>query len=572
MFDFVPSKDPINGNETLRRARRHISFLRIWNKMDCFYPEALQPNSTEMCEFVRNNPSCTYFVYHIDYLKLLFCTLNLGWDSCYVFMVALIFVMLYFVLYMIIKYFCLPNYMTLMEMLPISSYTYSFVYFGSCLFIPEYLNFWLSCPYKSVDVASLMFTKSVGDILRFFLLGIMMLCIKGYHVRSVLWWGNMSFILIGYVYLFMVVRLKYDLFGAFDLAYDNAHLMTLNAWTFLFVFNLVLLLSILLSYHKRRRQLRKTIGKESSVSKDIPSPASEMDDVGNSPLRDDLNKFQIWWSTVNGYANMKEHNKIIVICFTPLYFLLANIVPVIDKNRPMYGWCKNVNCVSFLVFPIIFINLMPDPKAWFGVFVISWILAFMVYISTHSLREPSHAALCIYSIVGMVVCSVSMDCLIGEIDNLAWQYFSLRFHGMSDLICLMFFSSGEMLCASVFLHYLIAHNLNDAAYGAVMSLITHSVYTALPLLVLHNCYTRNTYIMETAKSETCFNFFLVIFFGTLFHVSMSANEFRMSLFYYLLIFCSSFVVFQMAAYSEWVHPFGALHTIQPPRETRKHWA
>lgn len=72
--------------------------------MDCFYPEALQPNSTEMCEFVRNNPSCTYFVYHIDYLKLLFCTLNLGWDSCYVFMVALIFVMLYFVLYMIIKY------------------------------------------------------------------------------------------------------------------------------------------------------------------------------------------------------------------------------------------------------------------------------------------------------------------------------------------------------------------------------------------------------------------------------------------------------------------------------------
>lgn len=213
--------------------------------------------------------------------------------------------------------------MTLMEMLPISSYTYSFVYFGSCLFIPEYLNFWLSCPYKSVDVASLMFTKSVGDILRFFLLGIMMLCIKGYHVRSVLWWGNMSFILIGYVYLFMVVRLKYDLFGAFDLAYDNAHLMTLNAWTFLFVFNLVLLLSILLSYHKRRRQLRKTIGKESSVSKDIPSPASEMDDVGNSPLRDDLNKFQIWWSTVNGYANMKEHNKIIVICFVSRALLLA---------------------------------------------------------------------------------------------------------------------------------------------------------------------------------------------------------------------------------------------------------
>lgn len=33
MFDFVPSKDPINGNETLRRARRHISFLRIWNKV-----------------------------------------------------------------------------------------------------------------------------------------------------------------------------------------------------------------------------------------------------------------------------------------------------------------------------------------------------------------------------------------------------------------------------------------------------------------------------------------------------------------------------------------------------------
>ncbi|XP_064536108.1 uncharacterized protein LOC135426757 isoform X2 [Drosophila montana] len=556
MFEFVPSKDPINGDETLRRVRRHISFLRIWNKDECFYPEALQPNSSEMCEFVSHNPSCTYFVYYMDYLKLLFCTLNLNWDSCYVFLVALIFVMLYFVLYMIIKYFCLPNYMALMEMLPISSYTYSFVYFGSCLFIPNYLNFWLSCPYNTVNVASLVFTKSVGDILRYFLLGIMMLCINGYHVRSVLWWGNMSFILIGYVYLFIIVRLKYDLFGAFDLAYDNAHLLTPNAWTFLFVFNLVLLLSILLSYHKRRRNLKKPISEESNVSRDISSPASEMEEeVGKAPLRNDLNKFQVWWSTVNGYANMKERHKIIVICFTPLYFILANIVPVINKNRPMYGWCKP-----------------PDPKAWFGVFMISWIMAFMVYISSHSLREPSHAALCIYSIVGMVVCSVSMHCLIGEINNLAWQYLSMRFHGMSDLICLMFFSSGEMLCATVFLHHLMAHKLNDAAYGAVMSLITHTVYTTLPLLVLHNCYAKNTFIMGTAKSETCFNFFLIIFFGTLFHVSMSANEFRMSLFYYLLTLSSSFILFQMAAYSEWVHPFGALHTIQPPRETRQHWA
>ncbi|XP_064536109.1 uncharacterized protein LOC135426757 isoform X3 [Drosophila montana] len=552
MFEFVPSKDPINGDETLRRVRRHISFLRIWNKDECFYPEALQPNSSEMCEFVSHNPSCTYFVYYMDYLKLLFCTLNLNWDSCYVFLVALIFVMLYFVLYMIIKYFCLPNYMALMEMLPISSYTYSFVYFGSCLFIPNYLNFWLSCPYNTVNVASLVFTKSVGDILRYFLLGIMMLCINGYHVRSVLWWGNMSFILIGYVYLFIIVRLKYDLFGAFDLAYDNAHLLTPNAWTFLFVFNLVLLLSILLSYHKRRRNLKKPISEESNVSRDISSPASEMEEeVGKAPLRNDLNKFQVWWSTVNGYANMKERHKIIVICFTPLYFILANIVPVINKNRPMYGWCK---------------------PAWFGVFMISWIMAFMVYISSHSLREPSHAALCIYSIVGMVVCSVSMHCLIGEINNLAWQYLSMRFHGMSDLICLMFFSSGEMLCATVFLHHLMAHKLNDAAYGAVMSLITHTVYTTLPLLVLHNCYAKNTFIMGTAKSETCFNFFLIIFFGTLFHVSMSANEFRMSLFYYLLTLSSSFILFQMAAYSEWVHPFGALHTIQPPRETRQHWA
>ncbi|XP_032596946.1 mitochondrial sodium/calcium exchanger protein [Drosophila grimshawi] len=580
MFKLVPySQYPINVNDSLQRARRHISFVKLWNESICYYPEQLNPNSIDLCRFVMDTPSCAYFVYYIDYLKLMFCTLDLNWHSAYMIVVVLSLLFGYSLLYMITKYFCLPNFMMLMKLLPISSYAYSFVHFGFCLFTWKYLNFWLICPYENEYKASLILSKQIGDALRYFVVGIMVLCLSGGHrVQSVLWWNNMAFIFIGFIYLLWLVRTKYQIFSERHLAYSDSHMLRFHAWALLLIFILVLLLVLVISYYniQRRKQLGKTESAENESEMDEIDAnsdlASDAEITGSAPRREDLDSFQIWWSAVNGLSHMKEPFKIIVVLFTPFYFVLAIIIPVLDEKRQMNGWCKPVVLVSLLVFPVLFIGLMPDPNTWIAVLICSWIMAFLVHISFHSLSEPNLVWLSVFCIVGTIVCSVCLHSLIREIDNLAWQYLSIRFHSIPDLICLMFLSSGEMLCAFVMLLYLKRYKLFDAAYGLVMGLVTYTIYTTLPLLTLNNCYNEQTYIMCTAHTETCYTFFMVIFLGTLFHVSMCGNEFRISLFYYLTIMYVTYVFFQLAAYIHWVYPFGSLHSIRPPKETANHWA
>lgn len=100
----------------------------------------------------------------------------------------------------------------------------------------------------------------------------------------------------------------------------------------------------------------------------------------------------------------------------------------------------------------------------------------------------------VYSLMGMSMCSITLYALIDEIDNLFWQYFSMNFGPCADTIPLLLFSSGALVVLYVFLDNLMNEGLPDAAYGAIMSVITHSIYMCLPQLVLHRCYNNHTFV------------------------------------------------------------------------------
>lgn len=70
----------------------------------CYYPWEFHPNTSEMCHFVSSTPMCRMYVYYLDYLHFLFCFLELPWSHSYVFVCALYLAVLYYILYMIIKY------------------------------------------------------------------------------------------------------------------------------------------------------------------------------------------------------------------------------------------------------------------------------------------------------------------------------------------------------------------------------------------------------------------------------------------------------------------------------------
>ncbi|KAM8712231.1 hypothetical protein ACLKA7_012707 [Drosophila subpalustris] len=559
-------------NNTLRRSRRHTSFVNLWNGSVCYYPDD-HPNSSVMCRYVIETPSCSYYVYYIDYLKTLFCTFRLPWNSGYVFVVGFILLFLYGLLFMIFKYFCLPSYLTLMEMLPVSPFAFSFFYFGFSIFMPDYVSLFFDCTFSNSYTASLQFSKVIGDALHFFLVGVMALCINGYHVNGVLLWSSMSFIFLGYIYLLWVVNTKYELFGRHDLVNDYTHMHTMNAWTFVFAFFFVMGLSMLISYYLQR-QMRKQKSKSSifshssTLTSEIPSDA----DISGTNVRiKHMTKTAVWWKTVNGMANLREKNQIVIALLSPFYFIAANMIPVIDMDRPMRGWCKPVAIVSLLVLPFMSLGLSPKPHTLYTLLACSWFFAFVTCISTESLREPSFIWIRIYHIIGIFAYSVSIHTVIGEIDNLIWQFLCMRFSPMPDMIAIVFISTGEILCMSVLLNNLIRRKMLDAAYGAVMSTLAHTIYMALPQLVLQECYTSSIYIMCSSKTATCTVFFMLIFFGTLMHISMSGNEFRMSLFFYLLTLYIAYLLFQLMTYYHQIH-FGVQHTIRPPSDSKNVWA
>jgi len=181
------------------------------------------------------------------------------------------------------------------------------------------------------------------------------------------------------------------------------------------------------------------------------------------------------------------------------------MIPVIDMDRPLHGWCKPVAIISLVVLPFLSLGLKPKTHTLYTLFAISWFFAFVASISTESLREPSYIWLRIYSIIGLLVYSITMHTVIGEIDNLIWQFMSMRFSPMPDMIAIMFISTGEICCMSVLLGSLIRRRMLDAAYGAVMSALSHTIYMALPQLVLQECYNSNIYVSSSCQSSQTSN-------------------------------------------------------------------
>lgn len=200
--------------------------------------------------------------------------------------------------------------MMLMELLPISSFAYSYVYFGVVVFLPQYLRIWLTCNNETSYKATLELSRLIGDVMRYFILGVMVLCVHTYRVSPELLWGNMLFIFFGFAYLLYVISVKYNLFWRHDLPYNHSHLLTLNAWSFLLTFVLGNGIVLIISYHSYKKELPPE--EESGELSELPS---NIEITGVTAKRYDLSNFKIWWDTVNAFHNMQDRRKIVIIIF-----------------------------------------------------------------------------------------------------------------------------------------------------------------------------------------------------------------------------------------------------------------
>ncbi|SPP82217.1 uncharacterized protein LOC117583971 [Drosophila guanche] len=509
-------------------------------------------NASQACELVRTTFTCGLFVHFVNHLQIAFCSFHLPFVSVYALISFLLLLAIFGMSYTLAEYFFMPNFVTLMDIFPLTKFAFSYLFFGISFFVPYYLSIWRSCVDKVEHLSAVQFSRMTGDLMRHFVTGVMVLCIRGYRVDGVNIWSSLVFILLGFGYLIAVTSKQYDVH---ENTHQDIYLLKFRVIIFLFVFSMVSVVVFVVS-HTNFWRLNPP---KDYAPEDYSNLESDAEVLGRYSKRRQLKRCKIWWRTVNGFRNTKGAQSCLGILLIPFYFLAAHLIPVLAVDRPLCGWNKYVNCFSLVIFPFLCMPLGIGPEAWLLLVVICWLSSVLVFMSTHSLRQPDYVWP--YALLGLSLSSLALRYLIQEVENLTWQFVSFRFDVMPDLVALMCFGLGDIFCEVIILWHLIQRKFFDAAFGVVMSMVTYGILLALPLLLWHGCYNSNTHIIVTGPTETCIQFLFLMFGSSLFHVSMSGYEFRMSLFLYLLAVTVVYMTFQWMTYHFWVHSFATLHNV-----------
>ncbi|BFF94432.1 uncharacterized protein DMAD_12063 [Drosophila madeirensis] len=512
-------------------------------------------NASQTCELVRTTFTCGLFVHFVNHLKIAFCSFHLPFASVYGLISFLLLLAIFGMIYMLAEYFFMPNFVTLMAIFPLTNFGFSYLFFGISFFVPYYLSVWRSCVDEVEHLSALQFSRMTGDLMRHFVTGVMVLCIRGYRVDGVNIWSSMVFILLGFGYLITVTSKKYDVYHQHDNINQDIYLLKFRVLIFLFVLFMVFVVVFVVS----NTNFWRLHTPKDYQPEDFSNLESDAEVLGRYPKRRQLKRCRIWWRTVNGYGNMKGAQRCLGMLLIPFYFLAAHWIPVLTADRPLYGWNKYVNCFSLLISPFLCIPLGIGTEGWLLLVVICWLSSVLVFMSTHSLRQPDYVWP--YALLGLSLSSLAMRYLSQEVENLIWQFVSFRFDVMPDLVALMCFGLGEICCEAIILRHLLQRKFFDAAFGVVMSMVTYGIFLAFPLLLWHGCYNRNSHLIVTGPTETCTHFLFLMFGFSLVHVSMSGYEFRMSLFFYLLAVIIVYMTFQWMTHNNWVHSFATLHNV-----------
>ncbi|KQS70550.1 uncharacterized protein Dere_GG23726 [Drosophila erecta] len=515
----------------------------------CSLPKESFRNANETCGLARSTPSCGSFVYLMNYLDVFFCVFQLPTISTYGLISAILLMANLSLLFMLTKYFFVPNLVALIKFAPMTMFGSSFLLFGPIFFASYYNSFWEICDPRKLNLSPLQFAKMMGDIMRYILIGVMVICLQGYRVDGVTLWSSMSFILTGMIYLYIVVKKSYNV----HLIVADLYLIKFRVTVFLYTFIMVLLVIFVVSHATFQRSEVK--------SKQTQENYEEMDSgdeiLGKYQKQRAFSRREIWLGAVNGYWNMADSNVIYRVTMMPAYFVLSNFIPVISKDRILIGWNKYASCLGLVILPIICMPHGFKAVSWLIVLLTCWTLSILTFISTHSLRRPDN--IWIFALLGMIISSVSINLLSREIENIAYQYISLQFDVLPDMTALMYFGVGEMFSESIVVRCLQKRKMWDATFGVVMSLVTYAIFLAFPLLFYQGCYNPKCSIIVTSATETTIHFIFLILTTSLLHISLSGYEFRMSLLIYLLVLTVFYVTIQWMTHYSWILSLATLH-------------
>ncbi|XP_017076178.2 mitochondrial sodium/calcium exchanger protein [Drosophila eugracilis] len=519
-----------------------MSFADLSAVQRCSLPKETFRWANLTCDLARSTSSCGTFVYLINYLTYFFCFYKLPHISIFGWISAFLLLVYFNLLYMLTKYFFMPNLITLIEFAPMTKFGFSFLFFGPSFFLSYFNSVWAMCDPRGDILSPMSFAKIMGDVMRNFVIGIMAISKQGYRSEGVTLWSCMTFILVGMGYLHIVTKKSYHV----HTADPDLYLIKFRVMVFLYTFVMVLLVIYVVSHATFKRSLPK----DNTKSYTFLDMDSGDEILGKYQKQRVFSKRQLWVKAVNGFQNMKDSHVVYRVLMLPFYFIVSNFFPVITKDRFLVGWNKYVCFLCLIVLPFLCLSNGFTAASWAILLKTCWALSIVTFITTHPFRRPDNV--CIFALLGIIVSSVSMNILSHEIENIAWQYISLQFDVMPDITALMYFGMGEIFSEAVIVRCLQGKKMFDAAFGVVMSMVTYPIFLAFPLLYYQGCYNPRCSIIVTASTDTGVQFIFLIVTMSLLHISMSGYEFRVSLFLYVSTLTVIYVTIQWMIHFNWI--------------------
>ncbi|XP_073821266.1 uncharacterized protein [Musca autumnalis] len=523
---------------------------------NCYRPQDYSENIKDACEFVKNTSSCNGVVSLINYLYLFECVLP--WDMAYLSSLTLagMIMFLYAIsLYVNARYFLLPNSIALANYLNIPSYDFGCIVLGLLFTLPYGLHMVFVCfEYNRTD--SLLHAVSFGKIFTCWVIGLCLISYRrGFHFKARIFLRDMFFLTIAWLYLYAAVY--NEMLNENQPNYSKSQPMIhIHAYISMAVYILyVICRGFSLKNYFRKPKTLKDLDILSSSSESIESDSYP--DLLYNPVDLSVKTWQQFWDCINPIKALSSNAIPIRIIMCPLYIVLALIIPVINNERPLNGWCKPIACISCLAFPLLLVTLDLDSYTLFCFFVLGISALLLVIFLTHSQRIPTNHGL--LSLWGLIIGFAIFNIIDLEICCILWQFLNYFFNMDNDDILILAFPFSYVF-VGIFIVTLMENDYREMALGFVMGTVLFIAYSALPVMLFSVCFGTDHVYSLTDNTTTAFYFMVIVECVTIFGFSLNGYELRPSFTIFFGMAAFIFALYMILENEQVIHAYGTMHS------------
>nr|XP_036228061.1 uncharacterized protein LOC118682744 isoform X3 [Bactrocera oleae] len=484
------------------RARRHKQYVTSEIEVSCFRPIGINIDPDAHCHLIRHNDRCNFDTKLINYLEFAICTIridDLSWFGEVGYVVCSLVMLLFFIFFIFVmtRWFILPNVLTLFNWSTIKAYHCGILIVSTLFILPNLFKISIICN-SPKEIYSLFLTELGSKTLTMYSMGLGLIAIK-----------------------------------------RNSHVSPFNCIVSLTNVDVI----------PTPEQIENENVIVDVLDEVITAMSADHGETTNSPFKVNCQ---------NLYGDIFGRKYIIFnILFAPMWIILTLLIPVINESLPFQGWNKYLLSANLMLITlplIVYIKL----EICLAFFLIGF-LAALVLLFKASATEPPRLYK-VFSVLGLFAAFMIWQLLTMEADTLIHQSLQYLIRWNLDDVTVASSSFTNSVTEMILIYELIKYAEVDLAFGLVTGLVVYNTIGSFPAMIFQPCFDASSILFITNNNSTIYVFLFLMIGYTFIALSISNFELRRSFGIFLVIFCTIFFLFIILSAYEFIHPYGSQHS------------